>query len=36
MANAVNPYGDGCAAERTLGAIKWKFLNAERPSNFGE
>lgn len=25
MANAVNPYGDGHAAERALAAIRWKF-----------
>src|SRR5699024_3516064 len=34
MANAVNPYGDGGAAERTVQAIKWKFLGAERPVDF--
>ncbi|WP_422115739.1 non-hydrolyzing UDP-N-acetylglucosamine 2-epimerase [Brachybacterium sp. UNK5269] len=34
MANAVNPYGDGKAAERTVGAIKWKFFQADRPSDF--
>lgn len=34
MANAVNPYGDGNAAERTIGAIKWKFAGADRPANF--
>jgi UDP-N-acetylglucosamine 2-epimerase (non-hydrolysing) len=25
MANAVNPYGDGRAAERTVRAIRWYF-----------
>lgn len=35
MANAVNPYGDGKAAERTIAAIRWKFANGERPSDFG-
>lgn len=35
MANAVNPYGDGAAAKRTIGAIKWKFFEAERPVDFG-
>lgn len=35
MANAVNPYGDGRAAERTVEAIRWKFLDAEtRPADF--
>lgn len=34
MANAVNPYGDGNAAERTVAAIKWKFAGAERPVDF--
>ena len=34
MANAVNPYGDGKAAERTVAAIKWKFLEAETPTDF--
>ncbi|WP_343913672.1 non-hydrolyzing UDP-N-acetylglucosamine 2-epimerase, partial [Ornithinicoccus hortensis] len=35
MANAVNPYGDGRAAERTVEAIRWKFLGAEtRPTDF--
>lgn len=34
MANAVNPYGDGNAAERTIGAIKWKFAGADRPVDF--
>lgn len=35
MANAVNPYGDGRAAERTIEAIRWKFANGERPNDFG-
>lgn len=34
MANAVNPYGDGQAARRTVEAIQWKFLGAERPTDF--
>jgi len=34
MANAVNPYGDGRAAQRTVSAIKWKFADAERPADF--
>src|SRR5699024_9895410 len=34
MANAVNPYGDGRAAERAIHAIKWKFLGAERPVDY--
>ncbi|ATG53759.1 UDP-N-acetylglucosamine 2-epimerase (non-hydrolyzing) [Brachybacterium ginsengisoli] len=35
MANAVNPYGDGKAAVRTIEAIRWKFNGAERPRDFG-
>ncbi|MGY5766399.1 non-hydrolyzing UDP-N-acetylglucosamine 2-epimerase [Brachybacterium sp. DNPG3] len=35
MANAVNPYGDGNAAARTIGALKWKFLGHDRPEDFG-
>lgn len=35
MANAVNPYGDGRAAERALEAIRWKFQGGERPQDFG-
>src|SRR5699024_6321841 len=35
MSNAVNPYGDGKAAERTVAAIKWKFQGGERPDDFG-
>lgn len=34
MANAVNPYGDGHAAERTVDAIRWKFLGGQRPFDF--
>ena len=34
MANAANPYGDGQAAERTVAAIKWKFLGADRPVDY--
>lgn len=37
MANAVNPYGDGNAAARTIAAIKWKFsahVGTEKPSDF--
>ncbi|MEO2097991.1 MAG: UDP-N-acetylglucosamine 2-epimerase (non-hydrolyzing) [Brachybacterium sp.] len=35
MANAVNPYGDGKAADRTVAAIRWRFGDGERPTNFG-
>lgn len=35
MANAVNPYGDGEAAERTVEAIRWKFTGGDRPADFG-
>lgn len=35
MANAVNPYGDGKASERTIAAIQWKFGNGQRPEDFG-
>ena len=34
MANAVNPYGDGKAAERTIAAIRWKFGAGDRPGDF--
>jgi UDP-N-acetylglucosamine 2-epimerase (non-hydrolysing) len=34
MARAVNPYGDGRAAERTLGALRWHFGEAGRPDDF--
>lgn len=34
MANAVNPYGDGDAARRTVEAIKWRFLNGPKPVDF--
>lgn len=36
MAHAVNPYGDGRAAQRALKAIAWKFLGGRRPEDFGE
>ncbi|QCR52968.1 UDP-N-acetylglucosamine 2-epimerase (non-hydrolyzing) [Brachybacterium sp. SGAir0954] len=36
MANAVNPYGDGKASERTVAAIRWKFTGGERPEDFGD
>ncbi|MBI4397454.1 MAG: UDP-N-acetylglucosamine 2-epimerase (non-hydrolyzing) [Elusimicrobia bacterium] len=36
MANAVNPYGDGRAAERTVEAIRYHFgLRPGRPKEFG-
>jgi UDP-N-acetylglucosamine 2-epimerase (non-hydrolysing) len=35
MANAVNPYGDGRAAERTVGAIEHMFGLSEQPAPFG-
>jgi UDP-N-acetylglucosamine 2-epimerase (non-hydrolysing) len=35
MANAVNPYGDGRAAERTVGALAHLLLGAPRPDEFG-
>lgn len=34
MANAVNPYGDGDAARRTIEAIKWRFSNGQKPIDF--
>ncbi|MEE1650723.1 UDP-N-acetylglucosamine 2-epimerase (non-hydrolyzing) [Brachybacterium sp. J144] len=34
MANAVNPYGDGKAADRTVAAIRWKFTGQSRPCDF--
>jgi len=35
IANAVNPYGDGKAAERIAQAIRWYFkMTAARPSSF--
>ena len=34
MANAVNPYGDGRAAARTVQAIEHFFGLAERPAEF--
>lgn len=36
MANAVNPYGDGQAAERTVEAIRWKFADGVKPADFGK
>jgi UDP-N-acetylglucosamine 2-epimerase (non-hydrolysing) len=35
MARAVNPYGDGRAAERSVDAIAWYFGLGERPAEFG-
>lgn len=35
MAYAVNPYGDGVAANRTVEAIHWKFAGGLRPLDFG-
>lgn len=34
MANAVNPYGDGGAARRTIDALHWKFGTGQRPTDF--
>ncbi|GLI30083.1 UDP-N-acetyl glucosamine 2-epimerase [Brachybacterium conglomeratum] len=34
MANAVNPYGDGRAAERTVAALRWRFRGGRRPEDF--
>lgn len=34
MANAVNPYGDGEAARRSVEAILWKFRDETRPDDF--
>ena len=34
MANAVNPYGDGRAAERTLAAIEQMFGVGQRIADF--
>lgn len=34
MARAVNPYGDGRAAERTMAALAWYFGMGERPADF--
>ena len=34
MANAVNPYGDGRAAERTVAALAHFFGAGERPEEF--
>ena len=35
MANAVNPYGDGHAAQRTTEAIEHMFDLSSRPVPFG-
>lgn len=34
MANAINPYGDGRAAERAVEAIRWRFDGGARPDDF--
>lgn len=34
MANAVNPYGDGQAAGRTIEAIRWRYCDGARPYDF--
>lgn len=34
MANAVSPYGDGHAAERTLGALRYLLVGASKPVDF--
>lgn len=34
MANAINPYGDGRAAERSLAAIAWMLGEGDRPEEF--
>jgi UDP-N-acetylglucosamine 2-epimerase (non-hydrolysing) len=34
MAKTVNPYGDGCAAQRTVGAIEHLFNLGPRPAPF--
>lgn len=34
MAKAVNPYGDGRAAERTVAALAWYFGLGDRPADF--
>ncbi|WP_344355707.1 non-hydrolyzing UDP-N-acetylglucosamine 2-epimerase [Brachybacterium phenoliresistens] len=36
MANAVNPYGDGFASERTVAAIRWMFRAGARPRDFSQ
>jgi hypothetical protein len=36
MANAVNPYGDGQAARRTVETLAWFFGLGERPDEFVE
>ena len=36
MAQAVNPYGDGRAAERIGGFLQWLYgYRAEKPEEFG-
>jgi hypothetical protein len=35
MAHAVNPYGDGCAAARSVTAIRHFFGLGPRPAEFG-
>jgi UDP-N-acetylglucosamine 2-epimerase (non-hydrolysing) len=34
MARAVNPYGDGFAAERVVQALRWKYAGGSRPLAF--
>jgi UDP-N-acetylglucosamine 2-epimerase (non-hydrolysing) len=34
MARAINPYGDGCAAKRSVAAIEYFFGLGTRPDNF--
>ena len=35
MAHAANPYGDGCASERIVAALKYEFkLSDEKPADF--
>jgi len=34
MANAINPYGDGRAAKRSLAAIAWMLGEGDRPEEF--
>lgn len=36
MANAVNPYGDGQAARRSIEAIRWRFSGGDRPIDFAD
>jgi UDP-N-acetylglucosamine 2-epimerase (non-hydrolysing) len=35
MSNAVNPYGDGLAAERSVAAVAHMFGLGEKPVEFG-